>query len=312
MSISVSRPILIAGPTASGKSALAVSLAKRLGGWVINADSMQVYWGWQALTARPGPVDMSEVPHRLYGTVDPARRYSVGDWLRDISVILEEAREAEAVPVIVGGTGLFFTALTRGLSDIPAIPPKLREAVEARLAEQGADAFRRDLLAFDPSAATLDIINPRRMIRAWEVMEVTGRSLTEWAKQTPPPLLSRENAVALVIDADRDRLNARIETRFDQMIETGVLDEVAAMAARDLDLALPAMKAVGAPPLMAHLRGALSLEDAVTQAKTDTRRYAKRQRTWLRNQMGDWPRVAMESPVEDVLAMIVQSGAESA
>lgn len=312
MSLSVSRPILLAGPTASGKSALAVSIAKRLDGWVVNADSMQVYSGWQVLTACPDPAEMAEAHHRLYGAVDPSYRYSVGDWLRDITTILEEAREAGVVPVIVGGTGLFFTALTRGLSNIPAIPDAVRNAAETRLAEHGTQAFRRDLLAFDPSAATLDIVNPRRMIRAWEVMEVTGRSITDWAKDTPPALLPRERATPLVIDADRDRLNARIETRFDQMIERGVLDEVAAMVARDLDLALPAMRAVGAPPLMAHLRGELSLEDAVTQAKTDTRRYAKRQRTWLRNQMGDWPRIGMNAPVEDVIAMIAQSGAESA
>lgn len=312
MALSVQRPILIAGPTASGKSALAISIATRLNGWVINADSMQVYSGWHALTARPDPDDEAKVPHRLYGVVDPGHRYSVGNWLRDITSLLEEARGAGVVPVIVGGTGLYFTALTRGLSNIPAIPDAIRDAAEARLAKDGADAFRRDLLDFDPAAATLDIVNPRRMIRAWEVMEATGRSLTDWARETPPPLLKRKDALRLVVDAERDRLNERIEERFDRMIEAGVMDEVAAMATRHLDPSLPSMKAVGAPPLMAHLRGEISLEQAATQAKTDTRRYAKRQRTWLRNQMSEWPRIAMNAPAEDVIATMVQSGAESA
>ncbi len=307
-----SSPILIAGPTASGKSALAVSIAAQLNGWVINADSMQVYSGWHTLTARPEPADEAKVPHRLYGIVDPSLRYSVGSWLKDVTSILAEARNAGAVPVIVGGTGLYFTALTRGLSNIPAIPATIRDAAEARLAEHGAEAFRRDLLAYDPTAAKLDIVNPRRMIRAWEVMEGTGRSLTDWAQETPPPLLATEQTIRLAINADRDLLNARIEGRFEQMIEAGVMDEVTAMANRHLDPSIPAMKAVGAPPLMAHLRGDLTLEQAVTQAKTDTRRYAKRQRTWLRNQMSDWPLIAMNAPVEDIIATIAQSDSESA
>lgn len=312
MSAPASRPILIAGPTASGKSALAVSVAMRLGGWVINADSMQVYSGWHLLTARPDPADEALADHRLYGTVDPGFRYSAGQWLRDITTVLAEAKEAGAVPVIVGGTGLYFTALTQGLSPVPAIPEAIRDAAEARLAARGADAFRRDLLVFDPSAASLDIENPRRMIRAWEVMEATGRSITDWARETALPLLSLDQAMPLVIDAERDSLNARIEGRFDRMIGDGVMDEVAAMAARDLNPALPAMKAVGAPPLMACLHGDLTLEQAVTQAKTDTRRYAKRQRTWLRNRMADWHRIPMNASVEDVLAAIPYFTAESA
>ena len=289
-----------------------MSVAMRLGGWVVNADSMQVYSGWRSLTARPDPGDEASVPHRLYGMVDPASRYSVGDWLRAITALLQEAHDAGAVPVIVGGTGLYFTALTRGLSNIPPIPQALRDAAEAKLAEQGPEAFRRDLLAFDPSAAALDIANPRRMIRAWEVMEATGQSLTDWARETPSPVLPLERACAMVIDADRDVLNSRIEARFDRMIDDGVLDEVSAIAARDLDPSLPAMRAVGAPPLMAHLRSDMSLKDAVTQAKTDTRRYAKRQRTWLRNQMPHWTRLPMQATSDDVLALIAQSGEESA
>lgn len=301
MESSAFSPVLIAGPTASGKSSLAADLAERAGGWVVNADSMQVYSGWHLLTARPDAADESRAPHRLYGHVDPGTRYSVGAWLREVTVLLGEARAAGAVPVVVGGTGLCFAALTRGLSTVPPTPDAVRAEAGDRLARRGAEAFRRDLLARDPAAAALDIENPRRMLRAWEVMEATGRSITDWARETPPPILPLDAARAFVIDADRDTLVARIERRFDGMVEGGMLDEVKAMAARGLDPSLPAMKAVGAPPLMAHLRGEVSLEDAVAQAKTDTRRYAKRQRTWLRNRMADWTRIPMGVSARDVL-----------
>lgn len=297
-------PILIAGPTASGKSALAVALAERLDGIVINADSMQVYEGWHLLTARPDAAEEARVPHRLYGHVDPALRYSTGAWLRAVAGVLAEARGTGAVPVIVGGTGLYFGALTKGLADIPAIPDAVRREATDRLAARGADALRRDLLARDPAAAALDLENPRRAVRAWEVFAATGRSITGWARETPPPLLPPDRAVRLAIEADRDVLVARIERRFDTMVDAGALEEVAAMAARNLDPALPAMRAVGAPPLMAHLAGELTLAEAIGQAKTDTRRYAKRQRTWLRNQMADWARVPMGTGVDEVARMI--------
>lgn len=301
MPVSALSPILIVGPTASGKSSLAVALAERTGGWVVNADSMQVYAGWHLLTARPGATDEARAPHHLYGHVDPDMRYSVGAWLREVTALLAEARGAGALPIIVGGTGLYFTALTQGLSAVPPIPDTVRAEAEEALVRGGAEAFRRELLMRDPAAATLDIQNPRRMLRAWEVMEATGRSITDWARETPPPIVPPDSASAFAIDADRDTLVTRIEHRFDSMVEGGMLDEVAAMAARDLDPALPAMKAVGAPPLMAHLRGEISLGDAITQAKTDTRRYAKRQRTWLRNRMADWARIPMGALAEDVL-----------
>jgi len=297
-------PILIAGPTASGKSALAVALAERLDGIVINADSMQVYAGWHLLTARPGAEEEARVPHRLYGHVDPGVRYSTGAWLREVAGVLEEARGAGVVPVVVGGTGLYFGALTKGLSDIPAIDDAVRRDAEERLAAQGAEAFRRDLLARDPAAGTLDLENPRRMLRAWEVFAATGRSITDWARAMPRPLLPPERATRLAIDADRDVLVERIGRRFDAMVGNGALEEVAHMTARGLDPALPAMRAVGVPPLMAHLAGERTLDDAIEQAKIDTRRYAKRQRTWLRNQMGDWTRVPMGAAVGDVLGFL--------
>ena len=286
------KAVLIAGPTASGKSALALEVSKRCGGWIINADSMQVYDGWRILTARPSVSEETQAKHCLYGHVSPAIRYSAGAWLRDITTVLDAAREARAAPVIVGGTGLNFTALTRGLSAIPAIPDSIRAEGMRRLECEGLADFTKSLLARDPRAAALDLINPRRALRAWEVLEATERSILDWADETPPPLLSAESIAAkIVLDTDRDILAERIERRFDMMVDEGALQEVQAIAALDLEPALPAMKAVGAPPLLAHLRGDCSLEEAITQAKTDTRRYAKRQRTWFRNQMGEWDRL---------------------
>ncbi len=301
------RPILIAGPTASGKSSLALALAERLGGWIINADLMQVYSGWHLLTARPSAEEESRASHRMYGHIDPENWYSVGEWLREITTTLNKASDSGVVPIIVGGSGLNFTALTRGLSTIPPIAPEIRDATNALLERLGADAMRKRLVERDPTAQTLDIINPRRIIRAWEVLEQTGRPLADWMANTPPALLPPENAHLFVVDADRDTLVTRIESRFDTMVAEGILDEVKAMQARALNPELPAMKAVGAPPLLAHLDGKISLEQAITQAKTDTRRYAKRQRTWLRNQMPDWHRIPMGLNAESLLKTITQA-----
>jgi len=308
----MTQPILIAGPTASGKSTLALELAAHLGDCVIvNADSMQVYDGWHLLTARPSRAEAARAPHHLYGHVDPSIRYSVGAWMRDMEHLLAMARDSGATPVIVGGTGLYFSALTQGLSNIPPIPARIRTEAQDKLAREGPQTFRRDLLADDPAAARLDIENPRRMLRAWEVVMATGRSITDWARETPPPLLPLDRACALAIEGDRDTVIARIDGRFDAMIEGGLLAEVAAMSARDLDPALPAMLAVGAPPLMAHLAGEMTLEDAVLRAKIDTRRYAKRQRTWLRNQMADWTRIPMGTGADTLFERISQAGCRS-
>lgn len=289
----MTRPILLAGPTASGKSSLALELAEQLGNCVIvNADSMQVYDGWSLLTARPSAEEEAQVPHALYGHVDPATAYSVGAWLRDVYPVLKEAREAEIRPIFVGGTGLYFTSLVRGLSMIPEIPDEVRAAAEDELSRLGRAAFHARLLERDPKASGVDPMNPRRLIRAREVFEHTGKSLAEWAAQTPPPLLPLGQTLAsFVLEADPDWLRERIQQRFDEMIEYGAVDETAAIMERDIPEGTPSLKAHGAPGLMAHLRGEMALEEAIDLGKADTRRYAKRQRTWFRNQMADWTRI---------------------
>lgn len=283
------RPLLIAGPTASGKSAFALRAAAD-GGIVINADASQVYDGWQILTARPDPVEEAKAPHRLYGFVDPARRYSVGDWLRDLAPVLETALSEGTRPIIVGGTGLYFKALTEGLVEIPAIPDIIHQSVHTRGQEIGREAFGAELSRRDPeTAATTDLMNPMRVARALEVLEATGRGLADWHADTPLPLVP--DAEKVLIAPERDVVYARCDERFDVMLASGVLAEAEAMMARQLDPALPAMKAVGAPELFAHLRGEISLAEAADQARQATRNYAKRQMTWMRNQMKDWRQI---------------------
>lgn len=282
------RPILIAGPTASGKSALALQLARENNGVIINADSQQIYREWRVLSARPSPEEEARAPHHLYGHVCLAQDYSVGHWLRDLEPVLDSVRAAGQTPIIVGGTGLYFRALTQGLAEIPAIPDDTKTRSEAELERMGLAAFAEALAARDPeTAAQTDLANPRRVLRAWDVLEATGRGLADWRAATPPPLIRLEDARALALVPPRDWLYARCEERFDQMIATGAVDEVRAV--RDTFDPLPDLKAVGARELLAHLNGDMSLEEAVATAKTETRRYAKRQLTWIRNQMADWP-----------------------
>ncbi len=299
----MTQPILIAGPTASGKSSLALALAEQLGDCVIvNADSMQVYDGWSLLTARPSSYEEEQVPHRLYGHIDPANSYSVGAWLREMYGVLNEARDAGVRPIIVGGTGLYFTSLVRGLSMIPEIPDEVRAQAEDELSRLGRAAFHTELLRRDPQAQGVDPMNPRRLVRAWEVFEHTGKSLADWATETPPPLLPLgQTKTSIVLEADPDWLRERIEQRFDEMVEYGALDEAAEMAARDIPEGTPSLKALGGPALMAHLRGEIPLEEAIDTGKADTRRYAKRQRTWFRNQMADWTRIPAGPDALDVL-----------
>ena len=298
------RPVLIAGPTASGKSGLALALAERLGGTVINADSQQVHDGWRILTARPSAAEEARAPHRLYGHVPLGQAYSVGHWLRDVAGVLQDCRARGSVAIVTGGTGLYFRALTRGLAPIPAVPDGVRETAEAELERLGLRRFAARLAEHDPdTAAAIDLANPRRVLRAWEVLQATGTGLAAWQARTPPPLVPLEGAVAVVVAPARTALYARCEARFDAMLAEGVLEEVAQVSDLGLPPGAPGLKAVGAPELLAHLAGEMTLEAAVTRAKTETRRYAKRQLTWLRNQMPDWPRIA-EPDVDAVLERV--------
>ena len=283
------RAVLIAGPTASGKSALALALAEALGGTIINADSMQVYRDLRIVTARPTAQEEARVPHLLYGHVDAAENYSVGRWCVDASAALAAVERAGRLPVVVGGTGLYFKALTRGLAAVPPIPPQIRAAVRERLEREGTAALYAELGERD--AATARRLMPRdraRVTRALEVMLATGRSLTDWHAEGMKPALDAQAAVKLFLDVERAELYRRIDGRFDAMLGSGALDEVRALASRGLDPALPAMKAHGVPWLIRHLSGEIDLVAAVEGAKRDTRRYSKRQGTWFRHQLPDW------------------------
>jgi tRNA dimethylallyltransferase len=303
------RAVLIAGPTASGKSALALRLAERLGGIVVNADSMQVYRDLRIITARPSAEEERRVPHRLYGHVDAGVNYSVGAWCRDVGAALEEAERDKRVPILVGGTGLYFTALTKGLAAVPPIPAEIRERVRERLASEGVAPLYEELLARDRATAHRLMPNDRsRISRALEVVLTTGRSLTEWHREGLPPLIDAARAAKVFITCEREELKRRIEARFAAMLATGALEEVRALAARNLDPTLPAMKAHGVPWLIRHLRGEITLEEAAAGGVMDTRRYAKRQVTWFRNQLPDWPWVPAEQG-EGALMRQVEAGA---
>lgn len=278
--------LLIAGPTASGKTALAVRLARRIGAVVVNADSMQVYRDLAILTARPGPEEQAGVDHLLFGCVDAAENFSVGRWLAALAPILARC-EAEGRPVVLcGGTGLYFTAATQGLSDIPAVPDALRAEVRAELDGLAPHEIFARLRAVDPlTAARLRPSDPQRLTRALEVFRASGRPLAAFQDARRPPLLAPGTWRGVFLAVERDELYARINRRFEAMMAAGALDEARALAARGLDPALPAMRAHGAPGLIAHLRGEMSLDEAIAKGQADTRHYAKRQFTWARRQL---------------------------
>jgi tRNA dimethylallyltransferase len=297
----VTKAILIAGPTASGKSAAALELAERLRGTVVNADSMQVYRELAVLTARPAAGDTERAPHRLYGTISAAEAYSVGSWLDAAARAIAEASDAGRVPILVGGTGLYFKALTEGLAPIPDVPPEIREHWRARADRVGAEGLHRELAARDPAmAARLRPTDPQRIARALEVIDATGISLAEWQGASATPMLPPYDLVKLVVAPERDPLYAAIDARFESMMVEGALDEAKALLALGLDPGLPAMRAHGVRELGAYLSGASRLDEAIAKAKTETRRYAKRQMTWARRFMTDWewvpdPAAAVES-----------------
>lgn len=293
-SLDLSKPplvTLIAGPTASGKSALALKMARETGAVIINADSQQLYADLRILTARPSPEDEAQAEHRLYGVADAAEAWSVGKWSRAALAILAELRAENRPAILVGGTGLYFTALTRGLADIPPVASAVRDQVEADFLVQGEALFRTRLAEIDPAAAqAIEAGDRQRLVRAMSVHAATGRPLTAWKSQTQP-LLAPESWTGLVIEPDRQVLYADCDRRADLMVENGALDEVRRLVARDLSPALPAMKAVGVRELAAYVSGALDREAAVAALKQATRNYAKRQLTWFRNQCRDWSRI---------------------
>lgn len=283
ITISANKPVLIAGPTASGKSALALHIAQQQGGVIVNADALQVFDGWRILTARPDDADLAMATHALYGHVPFDGDYSVGHWLRDVTPYLTGPR-----PVIVGGTGLNFNALTQGLAEIPATPEELRQHANIL-------TIQHLLSELDPeTTARIDTRNRMRVQRAWEVLQNTGRSLAEWQDETPPPLLPPENAIRINLTSDTDWLNDRITRRFDQMLDQGALDEAKAMLPH-WDPNHLSSKAIGAPELIAYLQGQTTLDDAREAAIIASRQYAKRQRTWFRSRHKDWHQLPIDT-----------------
>jgi tRNA dimethylallyltransferase len=283
-SLSRDAPILIAGPTASGKSALATELAARDGRLIVNADALQVYENWRILTARPSTADEDALPHALYGHIPRDTAYSVGHWLREAVPLLSRP------VVIVGGTGLNFNALTRGLAEVPDTPPAIRAEADARRVAEGHEALLAEL---DPAtAARIDRHNPVRIQRAWEVLRATGRGLAAWQDDTPAPVLPLSDALALVLVPDVDWLNTRIDRRFQQMLTDGALHEAQANLA-GWDPKRPSSKAIGGQELIAHLKGEMSLQEAAAAATLASRQYAKRQRTWFRSNMKAWRMISL-------------------
>jgi tRNA dimethylallyltransferase len=283
---------LIAGPTASGKSALGVRRVAERGGIVVNADSMQVYRELRILTARPTEAEEAAVPHRLYGFRPAAEPYSVAEWLKDLGPLIAAAREGGPPLVIVGGTGLYFKALLEGLSPVPDIPHDIRGQWRAEAAAKDSADLHGILRQRDPAmAARLMPSDPQRIVRALEVLEATGRSLLDWQQVQGEALLSEADADLLFVSPPRVTLYARCDARLDVMIEAGALEEVRRLAALGLDPALPVMRALGVRPLLAHLRGTLTLDAALADAKTETRRYAKRQLSWAKRNMIAWSHI---------------------
>lgn len=299
------RAVLIAGPTASGKSALALALAERFSGTVINADSMQVYRDFRILTARPTPEEEARVPHRLYGHVDACENYSVGWWTVDAAQVLAEVEASRRVPIFVGGTGLYFKSLVQGLSEMPPVPATVRAKVRAEAEGRETPELHARLAERDlRMASVLRPSDRQRVIRALEVFEATGRSLADWQQGPGKPIIDPKDTLTVFLEIERKLLFERIDSRFDQMLENGALEEVQALKARNLDLALPALKAHGAPALSRYLSGEISREEASSSGKTDTRHYAKRQETWFRHQMKDWPWMKPEQALEYLISKL--------
>jgi len=288
--------VLIAGPTASGKSALALRLAERIGGEIVNADALQLYRDLRVLSARPSPEEMARAPHHLFGVADGADGWSVGRWLREAGVVLAGIGARGRAAIVVGGTGLYFRALTQGLAETPTTPPEVVAAAEHLFDERGEDAFRAELKPLDPLAeARIGAGDRQRLTRALAVARASGKSLSAWQAETRPSLPA-EAWRGVVIEPPRASLYDRCDARLAAMAQAGAVEEAAALMARGLDPRLPVMKAVGLRELAACARGETSRDAALDAAQVATRRYAKRQLTWFRHQNADWPRVDAEAP----------------
>jgi tRNA dimethylallyltransferase len=294
--------ILIAGPTASGKSGLALVIAERLGGVVINADSMQVYRELAILTARPPETDLARLPHALYGFVSGAEAYSAGRYAIDAANAIAEARAQGRMPIIVGGTGLYFKALLEGLSPVPAADPEVRAYWRGQAARRPAPELHALLAQRDPEMAVrLMPTDPQRIVRALEVLESTGRSLAAWQREPGTPVLAENQTVRLLVLSERETVGSRIDARFDSMLAQGAVEEVRRLLAFGFSDELPIMRALGVAQLAAHVRGDLQLDAATAVAKTETRQYAKRQATWLRRNMQSWKSISTQQ-VERIVA----------
>ncbi|WP_299868081.1 tRNA (adenosine(37)-N6)-dimethylallyltransferase MiaA [uncultured Hoeflea sp.] len=285
--------LLIAGPTASGKSALALDLASQHGGEIVNADSMQVYDVLDVLTARPAAADLAQAPHHLYGHVDPRTAYSTGLWMEEAARKIADIQARGALPIVVGGTGLYFRALTGGLSDMPPIPDEIRQTLRDRLETEGVAILHAELARLDPDmAARLRPADRQRILRALEVVKATGRSIQAFQGRGKPAVVDPDRTRRIVLDPDRKVLHTRINARFEKMVEAGALEEVIQLLSLDISPQNPAMKAIGVAQLAEFLAGRMTMDHAIERASAATRQYAKRQLTWFRNQLGsDWDRV---------------------
>ena len=302
--------LFIAGPTASGKSALSLRLAKDLNGVIINADSMQVYKGLRIVTACPSVEDEAAAPHRLYRFLDPSETCSAAFWAGKAKAEIDAAWERGQTPIVIGGTGMYFKVLLEGIAKVPSIDPEIRAAVRQECDESGSEVLHRELSGYDPAAASrLFPGDSQRICRAVEVFRSTGKALSDWHKETGPGLLQAADVagqiVKLILNPDRETLYERCNLRLDMMLEEGALEEVRNLMSRNLDPSLPAMRALGVPSLINIIKGEQEPAAAIEDAKMQTRRFAKRQLTWFRNQFSAWERISaqlLESEYQKILS----------
>jgi tRNA dimethylallyltransferase len=300
--------VLIAGPTASGKSAVALELARATGGTIVNSDSMQIYAQLRILSARPSPEDEAMAPHALFGFADAFQPFSVARWLESARPVLDELRAAGRLAIITGGTGLYFKALEEGLAPAPTSSPEGREAAKRRREALGPEAFHAELVALDPASAALNVGDTQRTLRAWEVVTQSGRGLSDWQQGEAEPAIDAARTRRFVIEIERPLLYERIDGRFDMMMAQGGLEEARAFWATNPDPMLPAARALGLPQFKRLFDGEMTLEEAIFDAKLKTRRYAKRQSTWFRNQTAAWQRLGAGDAEPLAASILAQIG----